>query len=183
MARLSRTDALTGLANRRRFEDTYARACADARRTGEPLSLLMVDADHFKRINDNHGHAVGDEVLRGLAICLQAGVTRPGDLVCRIGGEEFVLLLPKTDAAGALRIADEVHARVSRLSVGTAGIAAGAVTVSIGTASGTSGTEDLYALADAALYEAKAAGRNRTRSAASEISESAGGSRFRVVAA
>ncbi len=183
MARLSRTDALTGLANRRRFEDAYARACADARRTGEPLSLLMVDADHFKRINDKHGHTVGDEVLKGLAICLQAGVTRPGDLVCRIGGEEFVLLLPKTDEAGALSVADEVHAQVSRLTVGRAGLSAGAVTVSIGTASGVSRAEDLYALADAAVYEAKAAGRNRTRSAPAEISESTGGKRLRVIAA
>ncbi|TXN04810.1 GGDEF domain-containing protein [Methylobacterium sp. WL103] len=183
MARLSRTDALTGLANRRRFEDAYARACADARRTGEPMSLLMVDADHFKRINDKHGHTVGDEVLRGLASCLQAGVNRPGDLVCRIGGEEFVLLLPKTDEAGALRVADEVHAQVSRLTVGMAGIAAGAVTVSIGTASGVSRAEDLYALADGAVYEAKAAGRNRTRSAPSEILENRGGERSRVIAA
>lgn len=110
-------------------------------------------------------------------------MTRPGDLVCRIGGEEFALLLPKTDEAGALRVADEVHTQVSRLTVGMAGLSAGAVTVSIGTASGVSRAEDLYALADAAVYEAKAAGRNRTRSASAETTESSGGKRFRVVAA
>ncbi|MFC6050134.1 diguanylate cyclase domain-containing protein, partial [Methylobacterium hispanicum] len=83
MARLSRTDALTGLANRRRFEHALSRASEDARRTGKPLALLVVDADHFKRYNDSYGHDVGDEVLRGLARCLSASVHRPGDLACR----------------------------------------------------------------------------------------------------
>ena len=183
LARLSRTDPLTGLANRRRFEDAYERACEDARRTGKPLSLLVVDADHFKRYNDTHGHVVGDEVLKGLAGCLRESVTRPGDLVCRVGGEEFVLLLSNTDEVGALRVADEVHAQVSRLAVGMAGIAAGSVTVSIGLASSASRVEDLYARADAALYEAKAAGRNRTRCAAAENAERVSQPRLRVVAA
>ena len=170
MARLSRTDALTGLANRRRFEHALARAVEDARRTGKPLSLLVVDADHFKRCNDTYGHAVGDEVLRGLARCLSASVHRPGDLACRVGGEEFAVLLPGTDADGALSVAREVHAQVSRLVVSSASIAAGAVTVSIGAAvgpgDGAGAAQDLYRLADAALYEAKAGGRNQTRRAA-----------------
>lgn len=167
LAELSLTDALTGLPNRRRFEEVLARSCESAERTGKPLALLVVDADHFKRYNDRYGHAVGDEVLKGLARCLAASVHRPGDLVCRVGGEEFVLLLPDTDTAGAQRIADEVHTRVSMLSVGSAGIGAGAVTVSIGLAC----TEqvdhhtavNLYRTADKALYAAKAAGRNRTQ--------------------
>jgi diguanylate cyclase (GGDEF)-like protein len=166
LSRLSLTDTLTGLANRRRFEEALSRALA-AQRTGTPLSLLVVDADHFKRFNDRYGHAVGDEVLKGLARCLAASVHRPSDLVCRVGGEEFVLLLPGTDEAGALRVAEEVHAQVKTLAVGSAGIGPGAVTVSIGLASATSGTVDLYRLADAALYEAKAGGRNQTRAAAS----------------
>ncbi len=169
MARLSRTDALTGLANRRRFEHALARAVEDARRTGKPLSLLVVDADHFKRCNDSYGHAVGDEVLRGLARCLTASVHRPGDLTCRIGGEEFAVLLPGTDADGAMSVAREVHAQVSRLTVSSAGIAAGAVTVSIGAAvgpgDGAGAAHDLYRRADAALYEAKAGGRNQTQRA------------------
>jgi len=166
LSRLSLTDTLTGLANRCRFEEALSRALA-AQRTGTPLSLLVVDADHFKRFNDRYGHAVGDEVLKGLARCLAASVHRPSDLVCRVGGEEFVLLLPGTDEAGALRVAEEVHAQVTTLAVGSAGIGPGAVTVSIGLASATSGAVDLYRLADAALYEAKAGGRNQTRAAAS----------------
>ncbi|UYW28253.1 sensor domain-containing diguanylate cyclase [Methylorubrum extorquens] len=163
LARLSETDALTGLANRRRFEDAYGRACADAGRTGRPLSLLVVDADHFKRYNDRYGHAVGDEVLKALARGLATCVHRPSDLVCRVGGEEFVLLLPDTDEAGARRVAGEVHARVRTVAVASVGIGAGAVTVSIGLASGVADAPNLYAQADAALYEAKAGGRNQTR--------------------
>ena len=171
LARLSRTDVLTGLPNRRRFEEVFDRSWKSARHLGKPLSLLVVDADHFKRYNDRYGHAVGDEVLKGLARCLSASVHRPWDLVCRVGGEEFVLLLPDTDEAGALRIAKKVHAEVSTLSVDTAGIGAGSVTVSIGLASApVAGAEilsppELYLLADAALYKAKAGGRNQTRRA------------------
>ncbi|GLS46432.1 sensor domain-containing diguanylate cyclase [Methylobacterium brachythecii] len=164
LARLSRTDPLTGLANRRSFEDALDGAAKDARRTGLPVSLLVVDADHFKRYNDRYGHAVGDEVLRDLARRLSASVHRPNDMVCRVGGEEFVLLLPATDEAGALRVADEVHDQMKGLTVPSAGIGRGAVTVSIGVASGVD-DPDLFRRADAALYEAKATGRNRTCSA------------------
>ena len=166
LSRLSRTDALTGLANRRRFEQAFERAGEHAGRSGKPLSLLVVDADHFKRFNDRYGHAVGDEVLKGLACCLSAIVHRPDDLVARIGGEEFVVLLADTDAAGALRIARKLHEAVGGLTVASAGIQAGAVTVSIGLATGRSSpgerADALYRAADAALYEAKAGGRNQT---------------------
>jgi diguanylate cyclase (GGDEF)-like protein len=168
LARLSLTDALTGLPNRRRFED----ALAELERTGPardaPVSLLVVDADHFKAVNDRHGHAVGDEVLKGLARCLQASARSPGDLVCRIGGEEFVMLLAATDLASAHRVADRVHAEVARLALPAAGIPAGALTVSIGIAGSAGGGDgpgaaaDLYRAADGALYSAKARGRNRT---------------------
>lgn len=169
--RLSLTDALTGLPNRRAFDYVGSGVWAQALRRGEPLSLLIVDADHFKRFNDQYGHQVGDEVLRGLARCLSASVHRPADLVCRVGGEEFALLLPDTDQAGAYRIAQKVHAEVSLLTIGSAGIGAGAVTVSIGLAAAIPGAEaalalaDLYRLTDGALYEAKAGGRNQTRCA------------------
>lgn len=170
LARLSLTDTLTGLSNRRGFEESLERATADARRTGRPLSLLVVDADHFKRINDRHGHPTGDLVLKGLASCLTASVHRPEDLVCRVGGEEFVLLLPDTDEAGAFRIAGKVHHELSGLSVASAGLLAGTVTVSIGLASeagrgDAADGQELYRRADAALYEAKAGGRNRTKCA------------------
>lgn len=164
LARLSLTDTLTGLPNRRRFEEALASATQHARSSGAPLSLLVVDADHFKRYNDRYGHAVGDEVLKALGRCLAASVYRPPDLVCRVGGEEFVILLPDTDQAGASRIAARVHASVANLTVAAAGLGAGSVTISIGLAWGSDG--DLLARADAALYEAKAGGRNQTRCAA-----------------
>lgn len=168
LARQSRTDTLTGLANRRRFEQASGTAWRAALRSGKPLSLLLVDADHFKRFNDHYGHAVGDEVLKGLARCLAASVNRPGDLVARIGGEEFAVLLPGKDGDGALRVAETIHRAVATLAVPSAAIGAGTVTVSIGQAVEAGpggGMEDLYRRADAALYEAKADGRNRTRRA------------------
>ncbi|TGD96908.1 sensor domain-containing diguanylate cyclase [Methylobacterium nonmethylotrophicum] len=165
LARLSMTDGLTGLPNRRRFDRELEQAWEGAARLGgRPLALLIVDADHFKRFNDRYGHAVGDEILRGLAGSLSAAIHRPHDLVCRIGGEEFGVILPDTDEEGAVRVAERLHAEVAALSVGSAGILAGALTVSIGLAQATpSGSlADLYRAADGALYAAKAAGRNRT---------------------
>lgn len=88
-----------------------------SQRTGRPPSLLVVDADHFKRYNDRQGHAVGDEVLNGLARCLSAGVHRPDGLVARVGGEGFAILLPDTDREGAMRIAGKVHEAVATLAV------------------------------------------------------------------
>ncbi|XYD06912.1 sensor domain-containing diguanylate cyclase [Methylobacterium sp. NMS12] len=165
LERLSPTDALTRLPNRRAFEAAGSRAWDAARRSHEPLSLLIVDADHFKRFNDRYGHQIGDEVLRGLAQRLSASVHRPPDLVCRVGGEEFAVLLPDTDHAGALRIAERLHTEVAKLAIGAAGIGAGAITVSVGLASCVA--EDtaltgLYRRADEALYRAKTGGRNRT---------------------
>ncbi len=171
LARLSMTDALTGLPNRRRFDDALTQAWGSAARSGAPLSLLMVDADHFKRFNDRYGHAVGDAVLQGLARALSASVHRPDDLVCRYGGEEMAIILPNTDGAGAARVADVVHAEVAKLAVPEAGLTSGAVTVSIGTASSDvaacQGAADLLRLADQAVYAAKARGRNRTEHAVS----------------
>lgn len=159
--------------NRRRFEQAFERAWRASNRSGKPLSLLVVDADHFKRVNDRYGHAVGDEVLKGLARCLLAIAHRPGDLACRIGGEEFVILLPDTDAVGALRIARRVHEAVRTLALPSAVIGAGAVTVSIGLATGYGSSKEqagaLFRAADAALYEAKAGGRNQTRCAADGV--------------
>ncbi|GJE59443.1 sensor domain-containing diguanylate cyclase [Methylobacterium trifolii] len=169
LSRLSLTDALTGLANRRRFEETVERAWTDRRRGADALALLIVDADHFKRYNDRYGHAIGDEVLKGLARSMSTSVHRPTDLVARVGGEEFAILLPDTDQEGALRVAAKVHDALRSLAVTSAGIEAGSITVSIGLAvsagSDEGGSEALYRRADAALYEAKAAGRNQTRCA------------------
>ncbi|CAA2100724.1 Phytochrome-like protein cph2 [Methylobacterium bullatum] len=169
LVRQSLTDALTGLPNRRRFEEALTALRGDAGHAARPFALLVIDADHFKRFNDRYGHAVGDEVLRGLARCLLESIHRPVDLVCRVGGEEFAILLQDGDEDEALRIAERVHARVALLAVEAAGIEAGSVTVSIGVATmGAPGADpltpsDLFSLADAALYEAKANGRNQTR--------------------
>ncbi len=182
LARLSWTDALTGLANRRRYEEAFQAAWADAVRRGGPLSLLVVDADHFKRFNDRYGHAVGDTVLRDLARCLSASVSAPTGLAARIGGEEFALLLPGTDTDGALRVARKVHAEVSTLGVPSASIRPGTVTVSIGVATGHASAggnpEALYRAADAALYEAKAGGRHQTRCAQAPFGPGGPGARL-----
>ncbi|KTR01144.1 dethiobiotin synthetase [Aureimonas ureilytica] len=166
LAELSRTDDLTGLPNRRRFEETFESLWAGAQRTGRSFSLLIVDADHFKRYNDRYGHAVGDEVLKGIAACLKRSVHRPDDLVARVGGEEFAILLADTDIEGASRIAAKLHEAIASLAVPSAGLGAGAVTVSVGLAVGPAGTaspDALYQKADAALYAAKEGGRNQTR--------------------
>ncbi len=122
--------------------------------------MLIVDADHFKNINDRYGHPIGDVVLKGLATCLSASVHRPHDLVCRIGGEEFAVLLRETDREGAFRVATKIHDSVRTLAVASAGIQNGSLTVSIGLATGPVSDgyvapEDLYRRADAAVYEAR----------------------------
>ena len=169
LARRSVTDALTGVTNRGGFEEAIKGALKDRRRAKNALSLLLIDADHFKRYNDRYGHAIGDEVLKGLARALEMSVHRPNDLVARVGGEEFAILLPDTNQDGALRIAEKVHATLRSLAVAAAGIEAGTITVSIGLAvssgSDEGGSENLYRRADAALYEAKASGRDQTKCA------------------
>ncbi|HEX8071942.1 MAG TPA: diguanylate cyclase [Pyrinomonadaceae bacterium] len=157
------TDHLTGLANRRRFERQLAREVARTRRYGRPFCLLLVDIDHFKRVNDTHGHDAGDEALRLVANTLQAG-TRGIDTAARIGGEEFALILPETDRARGLEVAERLRQEVGATEIP----AAGRLTVSIGLAECADGhceARTLYTAADAALYEAKRAGRDRVHCA------------------
>ncbi len=158
LAHLSRSDALTGLGNRRAFDEAVVEELARARRSGAPLGLVMLDVDHFKRFNDRHGHQEGDEVLVAVARVL-TGVARAEDRACRVGGEEFAVLLPGADEGAALAVAERI-----RTGVAAAG-AAEPITVSLGVAS-TRGEHDavgLFAVADEALYAAKQAGRNRSR--------------------
>jgi diguanylate cyclase (GGDEF)-like protein len=153
------TDHLTGLANRRRFERQLEREVARTRRYGRPFCLLMLDIDHFKQVNDQHGHEAGDEALRRLANALQAG-TRGIDTVSRIGGEEFALLLPETDCARGLEVAERLRQEIKDTEIPEAGH----ITVSIGLAECTvafSDARELFSAADAALYEAKRLGRDR----------------------
>ncbi|WP_419899079.1 GGDEF domain-containing protein [Roseomonas sp. USHLN139] len=181
MEEMATTDALTGLANRRRFEEAMAvewRRCA---REGQPLSLLVLDADNFKRYNDRYGHPAGDTCLRMVADCLGATARRPGDIAARQGGEEFALLMPKTDGEGAALLAERVRAAVAARALPHAGNQpAGIVTISLGVATAypspqqdepgaRSGADALLSAADSALYAAKMGGRNRFCTAAPTV--------------
>ncbi|TWA69125.1 PAS domain S-box-containing protein/diguanylate cyclase (GGDEF)-like protein [Azospirillum brasilense] len=162
LRRLSITDPLTGVSNRRHFVEAAEQELARARRHGRPVTLLMLDLDHFKSINDTHGHAVGDEALRTFTAAGRA-LLRENDLLGRTGGEEFAILLPETDVAGARMVAERIRRRTAELAV-PSGDQAVRFTVSIGVACCAAGTRDVDAMlssADEALYRAKAAGRNR----------------------
>ena len=168
LRQLATRDPLTGLLNRREFDRILAEEHARAVRFGEPLALVMVDLDHFKVINDRHGHPAGDAVLVEVARRLTAQV-RTVDRVMRVGGEEFALLLLQTNLAGALPVAERVTMAMREAPVAAGAGVALAVTASVGVAAlpeqaGTPTT--LVAAADRALYAAKAAGRNRVVAAA-----------------
>ncbi len=157
---LSEHDPLTGLFNARAFRSRYGRALERAVRGGGPLSLLIVDVDHLKMINDRHGHATGNKALMHVANALREA-KRAEDSAARWGGDEFAILLPGGDASSARRVADNVLTRVQSKPVAfTRGVT---VTVTIGacTASHVAADADLFAAADRALYDAKRAGRNR----------------------
>lgn len=160
-ARQAREDALTGLPNRRRFEETLARDLALARRGGRPLCLALLDIDHFKRINDTRSHTVGDQVLREFGRLL-ASQHRGSDLVARLGGEEFALLMPDIRLDEALAACERLQARV-RAHRPWAGLDDLQVSFSLGLVElrPGEGAEELYRRADAALYQAKRAGRDR----------------------
>lgn len=166
LRRLAYIDGLTGLGNRRGFDLRLAQEWQRGTRNGQPLALLLIDVDHFKRYNDRHGHQAGDDCLRQVAETLAEGLGRPGDLVARYGGEEFACILPETPLDGALVLAQRLLAMVRTLGL-PHGDAPGEtiVTVSIGAAAimpadGTPAAE-LLAEADRQLYRAKALGRNR----------------------
>jgi len=162
------TDPLTGLLNRRAFLELVAREQTRAARYNLPTTFLMVDIDHFKRINDVYGHPAGDAVLRGVARSF-AGSTRTTDIICRWGGEEFVVALPHTDGDDALVAADRIRQRIEQATHDIPGGGSLSVTASIGLSTGVVGTwtvDEMLAAADEALYEAKHTGRNRVCSQA-----------------
>ncbi len=161
---LAVTDPLTRVANRRRFDERGALECQRAERDGQPLALLLVDVDHFKRFNDRYGHPAGDAILQQVAQALAGCAQRPADLAARIGGEEFALLLPQADGAGAQVVAQRVLEAVRSLHIEHADSPTGPVlSASIGLACRAAGEAlpALQAAADAALYAAKAGGRDR----------------------
>jgi two-component system, cell cycle response regulator len=162
LAALALRDPLTGLANRRAFEDALARELARASAAGVPLAVVALDIDHFKRVNDAHGHAAGDAVLAAVA-ARGAAALRAGDLLARVGGEEFAALLPGASLAQARDVAERIRARIAEAPIGAGG-AALEITASLGCAALAPDDADegpLLARADARLYEAKRAGRNR----------------------
>ena len=163
LSELAATDALTGLANRRTLDQRLRLEWDRAQRSTEPLTLLMIDVDHFKAFNDRHGHHGGDEALRTVARVIDDNIRRPADLAARYGGEEFAVVLPHTDAKGAWVIAEHIRSSVEHLPR-----FAGAerpITVSIGMSTwdkrNRQSLEALLLSADQALYEAKHGGRNR----------------------
>jgi diguanylate cyclase (GGDEF)-like protein len=166
----ARTDSLTGLANRRHFDEVLDLECRRAAREELPLSLLLLDVDRFKLFNDHYGHRAGDDCLRAVAAAVQGAIRRPADLAARYGGEEVAVILPNTEASGALHMAERVREAVQALGlVHEANPESGVVTASIGCATviprpGLCGEQSpmLVQEADQALYEAKRLGRNRS---------------------
>lgn len=153
---LSYMDGLTGVANRRRFDEALEEACAEASESGTSLSLVLIDLDHFKRLNDTRGHHAGDEALRAVASILAEQTESRGGLAARFGGEEFAWLLPGLTVEAALAEAEALRIRIRDSAI---------VTASLGVAAGVTITPPaLVAAADAALYRAKSGGRDRVES-------------------
>ena len=166
LTRMATTDGLTGLANRRRFDEVLALEYARHIRSGEDLSLILMDVDHFKLFNDTYGHVAGDDCLRQVAQAIGGAVIRATDLAARYGGEEFACILPMTDWDGAVALAEKIRLAVSQRAIPhIQSSAADHVTVSLGVATATCDAAgmaaNIVALADQQLYAAKQGGRNR----------------------
>ncbi|RJG08502.1 diguanylate cyclase [Massilia cavernae] len=166
LQKLAALDPLTGIANRRRFDEVIQLEWQRLQRERRPLSLLMCDIDCFKHHNDTFGHLAGDMCLKKTAAVLTEHLKRPADLAVRYGGEEFAIMLPGTDSEGAMKVAEACRAHLEVLAIDNKGAASGdVVTMSVGVATMVPGpgasTNDLIARADRALYAAKAGGRNR----------------------
>jgi diguanylate cyclase (GGDEF)-like protein len=158
LAELAAFDALSGAANRRNFDQALNAEALRSHRYGRPLAVILADIDRFKNVNDSHGHAAGDDVIRGLAATLAANC-RSSDLVARYGGEEFAVLLPETRAEQAVELAERLRQAIEAADYGNVG----RITASFGVAElGADGSPtEIVGSADRALYEAKAQGRNR----------------------
>jgi len=169
LARLARLDGLTGIANHRRFREFFDQEWRRCLRAGQPLSIVMIDIDHFKQYNDRYGHQQGDDALRNVADIIQKATRRPGDLAARYGGEEFVLVLTDTDQQGAVSLVESIRSDLFEAGIPHDGSAFGRITLSAGVATVTPkrGTDPdgLVSRADDALYRAKDGGRNRIETA------------------
>lgn len=166
---LAKTDGLTGLANRRHFDEVLEKEFARLQRSGAPLSLLILDVDHFKAYNDTYGHIAGDECLRRIAEIFNKHLNRPSDLAARYGGEEFAGIMPETDHAGTALLAEQIRADVAALNIAhSSSPTAEHVTISLGVATincvGMSSPTQALELTDKQLYRAKSEGRDRVAS-------------------
>lgn len=166
LAQLAVTDSLTGISNRRHFDEVLQLECERLFRLQKPLSLVMIDIDYFKKFNDAYGHVIGDSCLIRVAETIRNNLLRPADLVARYGGEEFSCILPHTDQAGAIAIAERIRTSIQALEIPhEASNAANVVTISLGVFTGVSGLNnqpsEVIRLADKQLYQAKLKGRNR----------------------
>ncbi|HET9199453.1 MAG TPA: GGDEF domain-containing protein [Dehalococcoidia bacterium] len=167
---LAVTDPLTGVYNRRQFYENLSTEYRRSRRYHRPLALLLIDVDHFKAVNDRHGHTVGDEVLKTLAQAMKREL-RSIDVLARFGGEEFIVLLPETTTEAAVTVAEKLRRRAASTVFGVSGAG---LTVSVGVAGledAMSSEDDLVQAADQALYRAKERGRNRLAVASWDIAK------------
>jgi diguanylate cyclase (GGDEF)-like protein len=155
------TDGLTGMQNRRYFDDALKEYLEEFRRIGKPIGLMILDLDHFKQVNDTHGHDVGDEVLRAVAKCLK-DMTRYHDVVARLGGEEFAVVTPNMDAELLSKFAERIRKAIANMSILSGNVRL-KITTSVGLAvwDRKETAEEFYRRADRQLYEAKRQGRNR----------------------
>jgi two-component system, cell cycle response regulator len=161
--RMATTDGLTGLTNHRHFQSLLDQRLALAKRYQKPLSFILCDIDHFKAVNDNHGHPAGDAILKGVAQVISAQA-RETDIVARYGGEEFALVLPETDSAAARSLAERIRAAIEAKAFPIAGGSSLKITLSLGIATfpeAADAKQELIDRADQALYAAKRGGRNR----------------------
>jgi diguanylate cyclase (GGDEF)-like protein len=162
---LALSDGLTGLANRRHFDQRLSAELRRAIRDQSPIALVMIDVDYFKKFNDHHGHVAGDACLQMVARAVLAGQRRPGDIAARFGGEEFAILLPDTDLDGAFAVAESVRAAIAELKFAHGASPFRTLTVSAGVHACVPGrgqqARSLIEAADRGLYQAKAEGRNR----------------------
>jgi two-component system cell cycle response regulator len=161
MEQAALTDSLTGMQNRRYFDDALREYLDEFRRISKPVGLMILDLDHFKEVNDTHGHDVGDEVLRAVASCLK-DMTRYHDVVARLGGEEFAVVAPNMDNDLLMKLAERIRKAVAAMAIVSGNVRL-KITTSVGLAvwDGKEGADEFYRRADSLLYQAKRLGRNR----------------------